>query len=134
ENYVSLHMFADDVLVQPHRRAPRAYRQSVVDFAPMAGYEIPGMSVDRVRTRQMITENAWQLEVCDNPDLLPRVRAVLPADEVADCDRRVATSQIYHLRVEMPDMDWECENCGAMFEDGEVEALTIDNPYPDKPA
>ena len=98
ENYVSLHMFADDVLVQHHRRAPRAYRESVIRFAPLAAYEITGGPIDYIRTRQMITENAWQLEVCDNPDLLPRVRAALPADEVANATAaRIEPGTLTHL-------------------------------------
>ena len=111
------------------RRAPEA----VVRFRPMAAYQIPGTESDEVRDRQTIAENAWALEVFDNPDVLPRVRAVVPADMVVPFDHVAATSQIYRLRVEMPSMDWECANCGALFEDGEVEALTIGNPHPDEP-
>src|SRR4051812_7271194 len=81
--YVLIHIFAEEVLYSARSRAPRAYRQNLLRLIEMERYSIPGHTPNPKRDRQITAEHAWALEVFDNPDLLPRVRAALPPVEVA---------------------------------------------------
>ena len=124
-DHVSVEYFANKVLVEARMRAPRAFRddtqEDLEDFIAEPLHGGP-------RSREMRAEYAWTLELCDNRDLLSRVRAVFPAELVAKCDRHAELmTHSYPLQVRTPDGDWSCECCGALFDDGDAEALTIDN-------
>ncbi len=68
----------------------------------------------------------WSAELYEDPILAERLREALPAHLA---DRHRALSDLYRrphpLEVRLPDSWWNCQNCGAVFDEGEQEAVTV---------
>lgn len=80
------------------------------------------------RHREVLTEHAWTIELASDPDLMPRVLRVLPAEMVENLERRLHEdkhSLTLSIRTdEDGDRHWKCLACGEQLLG---ERLVIDN-------
>lgn len=116
-----------EMMTDPPQRAERqrflyeAYLEALLTGEDRHGLFPPNPRRSRERERQMATLYAWKLELMDDIDLRQRVLDALPeARRELDLLRRQNP-----LEVEVPSTWWSCHNCGAAFDEGVEEAVSV---------
>lgn len=121
----------------PKERAKKAafWRASFEDLAangekskylPMWADGSRGVKRGAGTFQQYVWLELWRAEVYEDEDLAERLRRALPAEVTAQERAQVDLYRRPHpLQVRMPEQWWNCDNCGASFDDGEQEAVVV---------
>lgn len=120
-------------LLPPLELAKRAsVHRSSRDWLPELAAEYP----DDERLEKLLTFDAWAADLCSDPELVGRFCAALPAPMVEERRRAFDQHRRPHpIAVRMLDRWWQCDSCGATFDEDQAEAaiVTAREGYSDLP-
>lgn len=96
----------------------RSSRESLLQMA----VEYP----DDERLEKLLTFDTWAADLFSDPELVERFCAALPAPMIEERRRAFDQHRRPHpIAVRMLDRWWQCDSCGATFDQDQAEAVVI---------